>query len=315
MPDLPILTVTLNPALDLSARVPLMEAGPKLRLSDVVLEPGGGGVNVARLIAALGGDVTAWLAIGGAAGAQHLALLQAMGVASLPFETPGETRANWAVTDDTGAQYRLQLPGPDWSATLEAAALESLLAIASGMVVLSGSQPPGMSAEFPRRLAQKLGAGRLVLDTSGAALEHVLGEASGLLHVLRLDQAEAEAQAGHALPTAADTTAFAAKLQARGVAHMIAVARGAEGNVLTTGAGAWHCQPPRVPVHSKIGAGDSFTGALTLALARDEPPARALQLGTAAAAATVMSTGTSLCTQDAVERLLPDCALTQLDLP
>ena len=309
----PVLTVTLNPALDLSAKVPQMESGPKLRLDGVQIEPGGGGVNVARVIHALGGAVHAWVALGGASGAQHLALLRDTGVKVIAFDSAGDTRQNWAITDAQGQQFRLQLPGPDWTVAQGAAALESITAQAQGLVVLSGSQPPGLDAAFPLMLAARLGAQRLVVDTSGPALAQLLARALAPLLALRLDQAEAEAQAGRALPSPADTARFAATLRDRGVAAMVAIARGADGNVLATPEALFHCRPPEVPVVSKIGAGDSFTGAFTLALAQGQPPAEALRIGTAAAAATVMSAGTGLCRAAEVMRLHPDCAIARLD--
>lgn len=308
-----ILTVTLNPALDLSARIAHMEAGPKLRLSDPVLEPGGGGVNVARVIHALGGEVTAWVALGGSSGAQHLALLRGRGVAVHPFESPGETRQNWAVTDDQGQQFRLQLPGPDWPAEAADRALDSIAGHASGLVVLSGSQPPGLSAEFPQHLAARIGPERLIVDISGPALVRLIAHPVAPIRLLRLDQAEAEAQAGQALADRAATVGFAQSLRAQGVAAMVAIARGAEGNILAAPEGVFHCRPPNVPVRSKIGAGDSFTGAFTLALARGARVDAALRLGTAAAAATVMSEGTALCDPADVARVQDDCRLDPVD--
>lgn len=308
-----ILTVTLNPALDLSARVPRMEAGPKLRLSDPVREPGGGGVNAARVIHELGGPVCAWLALGGASGAQHLALLRVQGVATHVFEAPGETRQSWAITDDAGQQFRLQLPGHDWPDALGAQALSDIAAQAQGLVVLSGSQPPGLAKNFPQMLACALGPGRLIVDTSGAALLRLINQPETPLHLLRLDQAEAELQAGKPLPEPRDTAGFAQDLRARGVAEMIAIARGADGNILAGPTGLFQCQPPQVAVRSKIGAGDSFTGALTLALARGDSPQDALVLGTAAAAATITSAGTALCKRADVVQLARNCRVTRLD--
>lgn len=309
----PILTLTLNPALDLSARVSRMEAGPKLRLSDPLREPGGGGVNAARVIHELGGPVCAWLALGGASGAQHLALLRAQGVATHVFEAPGETRQSWAITDDAGQQFRLQLPGDDWPDALGAQALSDIAGQAQGLVVLSGSQPPGLADSFPQMLASALGPGRLIVDTSGTALLRLLNQPETPLYLLRLDQAEAELQAGKPLPEPRDTAAFAQDLRARGVAEMIAIARGADGNILAAPTGLFQCQPPQVVVRSKIGAGDSFTGALTLALARGDSPQDALVLGTAAAAATITSAGTALCKRADVAQLARNCRLTRLD--
>lgn len=309
----PILTVTLNPALDLSARVPRVEAGPKLRLSDPVREPGGGGVNGARVIHELGGPVRAWLALGGASGAQHLALLRAQGVASLVFAAPGETRQSWAITDDAGQQFRLQLPGDSWPDELGAQALSDIVTQAQGLVVLSGSQPPGLTNIFAQMLANALGPERLIVDTSGAPLQHLLNRPETPPLVVRLDQAEAELQAGKPLREPRDTASFAQDLRARGVAEMIAIARGADGNVLAGPTGVFQCQPPQVAVRSKIGAGDSFTGAFTLALARGDGPQEALMLGTAAAAATITSEGTALCKRADIAQLVQNCHLTRLD--
>ncbi|MGY6705123.1 1-phosphofructokinase family hexose kinase [Roseinatronobacter sp.] len=315
MAQTPVLTVTLNPALDLSAQIPEMVAGPKLRLSNPVYEPGGGGVNVARAIGALGGQATAWVALGGSAGAQHLELLRAQGVPVRRFDAPGETRQSWAITDSHGQQFRLQLPGADWPPHDATRALDDIVAQADGLVVLSGSQPPGVDAGFAQDLARMLGAGRLVVDISGAPLSQLLRDpdTAAPVHVLRLDQGEAEAQAGHGLPQMGDALDFAQSLVARGVAQHVCIALGADGSVLAGPELALHCRPPQVRVRSKVGAGDSFTGAFTLELAR-APHAftQALHAGTAAATAAVMTPGTALCRAADMQAILPECSLHNL---
>ncbi len=309
----PILTVTLNPALDLSARISLMVPGPKLRLEQTAKEPGGGGVNVARVIHELGGAVSAWVALGGAAGVEHLGLLQAQGLQVSVFDCPGETRQNWAIMDRESQQYRLQLPGPHWDEMTGQSARAHIAAQPSDLVVLSGSQPPGLEAQFPQRLSAEIGAQRLVVDISGTALQNVLATSDLGLRALRLDQAEAETQAGTALRTPTESARYAENLRARGVADLVAIACGAKGNVLAAPEGRFHCIPPQVPVASKIGAGDSFTGAFTLALAQGRSARDALVAGTAAAAATVMSPGTALCRATDVISLQAGCKCVTLD--
>lgn len=321
----PIITVTLNPALDLSARIPEMRPGPKLRLRDPVQEPGGGGVNVARAIHALGGAVTAWVAYGGPTGALHEALLRAEGVAVHPFAAPGDTRQSWAVTDDSGAQYRLQLPGAGWCAQDGARALADILALADadksgaaaggGLVVLSGSQPPGLEDGFAADLTRALGVGRLLVDISGPSLVHLMQAPCPQTPpcLLRLDQSEAALQAGCDLPDIAAALDYARALQRRAVAQHVCIAHGADGSVLAGPEGlALHAAPPAVPVRSKVGAGDSFTGAFALALAQSGDPAEALAHGTAAAAAAVMTPGTQLCRAPDVARLRRDIVLNRL---
>ncbi|MFN4099414.1 MAG: 1-phosphofructokinase family hexose kinase [Pararhodobacter sp.] len=317
-----LLTVTLNPALDLSTAADRVVAGPKLRLDQPQAEPGGGGINVARATAKLGGNPRAIAALGGMAGAQIAALLKGSGVSLAPFEVPGETRQSLAVTDRSdGGQYRLQTPGPDWTPTLEAAMAEMIVAEAGAIgegavVVLSGSQPPGLSDDFPQALVRRLGGqARLIIDTSGPALERLVRapEPEGAPFVLRMDQQESEGLAGHSLDDIGASLDFAQQLIAAGVAHCVVVARGADGSVLATRQQRLHARPPLVPVNSKIGAGDSFTAAFALALARGNGApdwGAALIAGTAAAAAAVMTAGTELCRAEDAAALAPRCTLT-----
>jgi len=312
-----ILTVTLNPALDLAADAPQVVAGPKLRLSAPVTEPGGGGINVARAIALLGGRARMLAGLGGVTGARIEALIDAAGLEMVPFAVPDETRQSLVVTDQRdGAQYRFILPGPQWNAQLCDDLLARVMenAAPEGWVVLSGSQPPGVADDFPLQLAAKLenSGARLIVDTSGAALARlVVGGTGPAPWCLRMDQAEAEDAAGRALPEVADSLAFADELVARGAARVVVLARGADGSVLAGEGARLHCRPPVVAVNSKTGAGDSFTGALTLALAQGDDLAAALRRATAAAAAAVMTGASELCRRTDAERLSRDCVLTR----
>lgn len=312
-----ILTVTLNPALDLSTSVPHVVPGDKLRLRPAVRDAGGGGVNVARAIGELGGRAKAFVALAGHIGAAYRDLLAEEPLDPVPFEIPGDTRQSLAVTDETtGEQYRFVMPGPRWSPELAHAAIEAIAEVApeGGYVVLSGSQPPGVPVHFPTNLAAEIeGRGaRLILDTSGPPLHALMNVGSGRQHVLRLDGAESEALAGRALASRDDVADFARSLIARDVAEMVVLAMGPGGSVLVTRAGRWHCNTEDVPVKSKVGAGDSFVGAFTLALSRDAAPEAALVQGCAAASAAVMTDATELCAKSDVETLASTAILTQL---
>ena len=110
-----ILTLTLNPALDMASEVPELIAGHKLRCSEPLLDPGGGGLNVSRAIRALGGDSLALVAIAGLTGDRLAGLIREAGVTFLALLGPGETRQSLTVTEAaTGKQYRFMLPGPTW---------------------------------------------------------------------------------------------------------------------------------------------------------------------------------------------------------
>ncbi|MBW4706188.1 1-phosphofructokinase family hexose kinase [Roseobacter sp. YSTF-M11] len=312
-----ILTITLNPAVDLATSVERVIAGPKLYCRAPRIDPGGGGVNVARAICRLGGSATALVAVGGASGDRLLRLLSAEAVPVHPVPVQGETRESLAVTDEhTGEQFRFSLPGQILRSEDADHLLNSIAAKAppDGYVVLSGGVAPGLGDTFPNRVLKAIApkTDRLIVDTSKSALARLIAEPSAPVEILRLDHREAEQSAGHALPTVAHCIRFAEELMERGVARSIVTGRGGEGSILVTAGARYLCRTPQVPVVSKIGAGDAFVGALTLSLSRGEDPDVALQWGVAAASATMGTEGTELCDRTVVEALLPLCPVEQV---
>jgi len=313
-PQTPIITLTLNPALDMSSRVARVIPDQKLRCGEPMLDPGGGGLNVSRAIAALGGESLALVALGGLTGDRLAGLIRHEGVPFLAITAPGETRLSLTITEDaTGRQYRFMMPGPVWEGPDQDRVFHLLRASArpGAFGVISGSQPPGVPPDFPARLAQSMAGLTIVLDTSGPALAHAAAHPIPGLEILRMNGAEAQELAGHPLASPQDTAAFAQSLVVKGVAHRVIVARGAEGNVLVDASQRLFAPAAKVAVVSTVGAGDSFVGALILMLARGADVAAALAFATAAASAAVTTDATQLCRLDDVQRLLPQCgALT-----
>lgn len=316
-PTADILTVTLNPTVDFSTSAKRVRAGHKVRCDAPLRDPGGGGVNVARAIRILGGEAWAFAAVGGHMGRILLGLLEREGVRVHPFEVQGETRESMAVIErKSGRQYRFVMPGPRWEAPQVDDALEQILAVvpAGGFVVLSGSNPPGVPDDFSARLRRKLsGSGaRMIVDTSTKALRLLASDPTDPPYLLRMDKTEAEELAGKPLETVATLAEFASTLVTRGVAQVIVLALGPKGSVLVSGDESWHAAAADVPVLSKVGAGDSFVGAMTLALAQGDPVQIALQKGVAAASAAVMTDATRLCPREMAEGLMEQCPLVQL---
>lgn len=312
----PILTVTLNPALDMAASTPSVVPDRKLRCTQPLTDPGGGGINISRAIARMGGQSSALAALGGPPGARIEALLADAGLRLIRIEAPGDTRESLSITDEgTGHQFRFVMPGPAWSQADVASALDAIAraAPADGIVVLSGSQPPGVPAEFAALLARRLAgsAARLFVDTSGPALAAVAAGGAPV-EVLRMDEAEAEGLADRPLPGRADTAAFAAALVARGAARSVLIARGGDGNIIAGPSGRWHAEATNLAVVSAVGAGDSFVGGFALALARGWPAPLALGLGAAAASAACLTPATELCRPEDVERLFAARVVTPI---
>ena len=305
-----ILTVTLNPALDLETETPRVAPGEKLRCTDPSRDPGGGGLNVARAVTQLGGEAVALVAAGGPAGASLEQMLSGRGVPVERLPAPGDMRQNLSVIEGaSGRQFRFIFPGPAWSAA-DFGAVQAALrdrAAAGDWVVLSGSLPPGVTPEAQVGLVRALSAqgARVVADTSGPALSALAGARAGLA-ALRIDFEESAALAGRALPRAEDSVAFAAELVRAGAADIVILARGAEGSVLVTGTESWAAPAADVPVVSRTGAGDSFVAGTVLALSRGLPLPEVLSHGCASASAAVTTAATGLCSREVREKLLPE---------
>jgi 6-phosphofructokinase 2 len=313
----PILTVTLNPALDLDTSTPEVVPGPKLRCAQPRIDPGGGGVNVSRAIRILGGDSRCAVAVGGAIGALLVELLRAEGIDPVGIPVAGLTRQSLAVRSEaTGEHYRFVLPGPMWDEAQAEAAFARIEALATPgtLLVASGSLPPGLAPDTWLRLDDRTAAhgAETILDTSGPALAATLVPRPRPLYLLRGDRREAMELAGSSLDGIKALAAFARSLVEQGIARIVCLASGAEGTVMATADDLFLCRPPKVVVLSAIGAGDSFVAALTLALARGAPLREACRAGTAAAAAAVMTPATELCDRTTTERLLRDCTVEPL---
>ncbi|PRY21769.1 6-phosphofructokinase 2 [Aliiruegeria haliotis] len=312
-----ILTITLNPALDMNTEAQRVIPDVKLRCAEPTVDPGGGGINVARAIQHMGGEASAIVAIAGHNGNRLLELLMAEGIPTMPIPSPGETRSSVVVNcKETDLQYRFMLPGPPWSEEHVLKALHTTVAHApkGGLIILSGSQPPGVPLDFEETLSAALSdaGARLIVDTSGPALRRMVEDPKSPPFLLRSDDEEAEGLAGRKLETPADTAAFSRELIARGVAQNIIFARGAEGSVLTTPEGSWLATAAKVDVVSKVGAGDSFVGGFTLCLSRGNSIQEAARWGAAAASAAVTTPATDLCRGEDVEALLPQCKLIEV---
>ena len=299
---LPILTVTLNPALDLTTSVTSIRPLRKLRCSAPRLDPGGGGINISRAIKELGGESQAFVAIGGHTGDQLRKLLRRTGLSVEYWPTLGETRTSFTVmSDENGLPYRFVLPGPTLSPFEAAAILEKLTGLVrrrGGYVVASGSLPPGVPDDFYGRLCRRtreLG-GRFVIDSHGAALRAATEERP---YLVRLNHLEAQELVGGDPSVAAHSLAKQLIEQQR--AEVAIVTLGERGAIVASGDGQLQIEPPRVRVRSGVGAGDSFVAALVFGLANDWSLEDAARYGVAAAAAAMTTEATELCKRETVD--------------
>jgi 6-phosphofructokinase 2 len=298
-----IITLTLNPTIDVACDARGVRPLHKVRTSGETYDPGGGGVNAGRVLRELGADVLSVITAGDITGRMLEELMAKSGVPNVIVPIRGRTRISWTVHDlATGQEYRFVTEGPmlteqEWQATLDAVDEAK-----GAWIVASGSLPRGVPDDFYARLARSAASkGRqVVLDTSGAALHAALGEK---LALMKPSLGEFEALVGRPLPDNASQEAAAMAMVRDGAAERIAVTLGADGALLATAEGVWRLPAMDVPVRGAVGAGDSFTAAMTIALARGYAPQDALAMGVAAGAAAVMNTGTAHPTRAEIEAL------------
>ena len=288
-----IVTLTLNPAVDLAWEAPAVHPTHKIRTTNERYDPGGGGLNVARVIHSLGGDATAILLAGGVAG--HL-LQDLLAEAGVPFRTiPIAGRSRMCVTihdRSDNAEYRFVAEGPEITRTEWQSALKATQTSHADWVVASGSLPRGVPEDFYAQLARATARdGRnFVLDTSGAPLKAALGHG---LTLIKPSLGEFEALLGQKLSDPRNQDAAALELVRSGAATMVVVSLGVDGALLATAKGCKRLAAPQVEALSAVGAGDSFVAGMTLSLARGLSVEDALAFGVATGASAVAHYGTA----------------------
>ncbi|MFN3219087.1 MAG: 1-phosphofructokinase family hexose kinase [Acidimicrobiales bacterium] len=304
----PILTVTVNPTVDLAFEVDRLDPTGKTRAHTVGVGGGGGGINVARVVRELGGDALSIHTAGQDVGRRLCRLLDGEGMPHSAVDVESETREA-IVLFESGAQrsYHVVPAGPPMA---EETGDRLIAAIAERLhdhdhVVASGSVPVGIADDFHARLAgaAKRSGCRFSLDSSGPAMEAALEEG---VYLVKPNRREAAQIAGHEVTTFDDARDVNDLLLSRNAAQVVATTLGDVGALVSTSGSHFEVPTPDMPrpAISDAGAGDSFMGAMVLALAQGRDVHEAGQRGVAAAAAATMRAGTGLCERGDVEELI-----------
>lgn len=299
-----IVTLTMNPALDITTDTGVVRHTDKVRCGAVRYDPGGGGVNVAQVARNLGAKVSAVFPAGGPTGDAYTELLAARQVPFRRIDIGDRTRESFTVNEtSTGLQYRFVLPGPYLTFVEAQRCLAELRAAAASarLVVASGSLPPGLPVNFYQQVAlicRELGV-PLVLDTSGGGLRHL---ATGVF-LLKASVRELRECAGSDLVTEAEQLAAAHRIIDRRQARAVVVSLGSEGALLATDKESLRF--PAIPMRavSGVGAGDAMVAAIAVGLSRDLSLRESVRWGIAAGAAMLLTPGTEPCGRAEVERL------------
>jgi tagatose 6-phosphate kinase len=259
-----ILAVCLNFALDLTYTVDELRPHTTNRVTDVRSRAGGKGINVARVLDALGHEVVVTGFAGGRVGDAARAELRSAGLADALVPAAGETRRTLIVLEDAGGEPTgISEPGPhisphEWDAFVTA--FRDLAAGASA-VALSGSLPPGVPAGAYATLARE-SAAPVLLDTSGEALREGVRGAPAIVKPNRLELAD--------LAHDDDVVAAAQRVRESGP-EAVVVSAGAEGLVAITPDGVLRAAPPEAVEGNPIGAGDAAAAALVAGMVAGTP--------------------------------------------
>ena len=298
-----ILTITLNPAIDKSTVTDLIQPEVKQRCSDVMNEPGGGGINVSKALKKLKAESIALFPAGGHNGEKLKSLLKAEEIPFHSIDSSVETRENWVVLEsETNHQFRFTFPGKSIEESVFKNLIDDIRSFSPTYVIASGSLPPGLPAHFYGlivKTANSVGA-KCIVDTSGPALQALkgkhaflikpnIGELCKMLNVDSLQNNEVHDAAQQAVRD--------------GFAELIAVSMGPEGAWLVTADEKHFAAAPAVKKKSTVGAGDSMVAGITYMLQEQQPLQQVINFGVACGSAATMNEGTQLFKIEDVHKL------------
>lgn len=285
-----ILTLTMNPSLDIATSIEHVTDTIKLRCTQEQVHPGGGGINVSRIIHNLGGNSCALFPCGGYTGNQLQLLLQEEGLTSHALAIKSDTRQSFSVHEtSSGKDYRFLLPGHTLDENTAQSCLSYITTLhpAPRYLVASGSLPPGITEDFYARvskIAQSINC-LFVLDTSGKPLNHALS--TGGIYLFKPSLQELEEFTGQILANESAQIQAANALIRTGQVKIVVLSLGSDGALLVSEEGALKAQSIPVTPVSTVGAGDSVVGGMVWALDNGMNIEQALRYGIASAAATI----------------------------
>lgn len=291
-----IVTLTINPALDVSTSVEKVIPDRKMRCSKAGREPGGGGINVSRAIKRLGGQSTAVFPAGGETGQLFQSMLDEEGINNRPISFDETMRESFSVLEESsGHQFRFVTPGPTLKEKIWLQCLIQLSQMSPSpeYIVGSGSVPPGVPDDFYAHAvekAKKIGA-KFILDTHGKPLK----SAGKGICLIKANMNEIKELLGEEIKDESHLEQSMEKLIQEGFSEIVVVSLGAAGALMVSQEGTCKINAPMVPIRSRVGAGDSMVAGIVLGLAQGRSLREALMFGVAAGSAAVKTPGSELC--------------------
>jgi 1-phosphofructokinase family hexose kinase len=299
-----------NTALDKLARIDAFEPGGVIRLRDVRTLPGGKGFHVALACATLGAPATLVGIIDDASRDLFERALSPAGARFVWVTVSEPIRTCLALVDANGRTTELLDPGAHVLDHVAAALSDSLRREANRaqLVVLSGSLPSGLPADTYATLIEQLGPDRVLLDSSGAALEKGIAAAPMLV---KPNRQEAEHITGFGIRSIEDAVRAAAAIGARGPRSVL-VSLGSQGAVMWTPERTLHVSGPEVTVRNSVGAGDCLLAGFATSRLRGCSIEQSARFAVACGTAKVLHPDTGVLRAADVENVVAAVAVTEL---
>ncbi|WP_157831457.1 1-phosphofructokinase family hexose kinase [Confluentibacter flavum] len=307
-----IITLTINPALDKSAKVDGLIPEQKLQCHSIVYQPGGGGINVSRVLKRLDEKTHCIFTAGGDTGQNLNELLLKEGINPKTIYIKAWTRENLSIVDTkTNFQYRFGMP----SNGLQNAELDDIKSTLDkylnngDILVLSGSLPQNVPTDYYATLIKHVSHKniKIVIDTSGPALTEALKEK---VFLVKPNQKELAQWADKEFLSSTEQEDFALEMVKSGKAEYVVVSLGARGAFMASKDGVVYQSTPSVSVKSTIGAGDSMVAGLIYGIKNDFLVKDILKWGVACGVATTINEGTNLASKSHVDNVLKMLKIT-----
>jgi 1-phosphofructokinase family hexose kinase len=304
-----IITLTLNPALDITQVHSGVKLGAMNRAQSAFIEASGKGINVAQAAAKLGTQSVAIAPLGDVVGQAISSLLSDTNFELVKIPIAGASRCNFKLLD--GSQVtEFNASGPnldllEWQ-TLETTLLRRVQN--DSVVVLAGSLPRGIQSTVYADLARKiqLRGARVVVDAEGSAFELALKTEPWLVKPNRV---EAEMLLGTKIQDLSDAVAAARRIQALGAQNVL-LSLGGEGAIMLTKYSCFQASPPRVQVKNTIGCGDALLAGTIVGITQNMDWTESLRYGTAVALARALMLSPSFPTAAVAKRRIAEIQIT-----
>lgn len=307
-----VVTVTLNPALDLTGSLSELNVGSVSLVSQSNLHAAGKGVNVAKVLSDLGAQVTVTGFLGKENPELFHQLFSQINVTDEFIEVEGATRINVKLVEENGRVSDINFPGVQVS-TEEIERFERVLfrlAEDHDYFVIAGSLPGGVSPElcasWIKTLRQR--GKKVLFDSSNSALATGISAQPWLV---KPNDEELADLVGQELSTFEQCQRAAQALSSKGIDNVV-VSMGAEGVMWLNQDQLLRSVPPRMNVVSTVGAGDTLVAGLCWGHMQAMPNNEILRFATALSALAVSQVGVGLTNQEELDAIKLKTQITQV---